>query len=110
MKLNNLKQNLLNMSKVTKDSFLESIKGSNGKVDHKRLTVLAFVLVFIGITIVGLYKKTPIVNQSFANSGEITRKVAPKIVSGLVVKTFIFSLPGTWNSISAPVLLPIQFL
>ena len=64
MKLNNLKQNLLNMSKVTKDSFLESIKGSNGKVDHKRLTVLAFVLMFIGITIVGLYKKTPIVNQS----------------------------------------------
>jgi len=64
MKLNNLKQNLLNMSKVTKDSFLESIKGSNGKVDHKRLTVLAFVLVFIGITLVGLYKKTPIVNQT----------------------------------------------
>jgi hypothetical protein len=52
------------MSKVTKDSFLESIKGSNGKVDHKRLTVLAFVLVFIGITLVGLYKKTPIVNQT----------------------------------------------
>ena len=64
MKLNNLKQNLLNMSKVTKDSFLESIKGSNGKIDHKRLTVLAFVLVFIGITIIGLYKKTPIVNQT----------------------------------------------
>lgn len=64
MKLNNLKQNLLNMSKVTKDSFLESIKGSNGKVDHKRLTVFAFVLVFMGITIVGLYKKTPIVNQT----------------------------------------------
>ena len=64
MKLNNLKQNLLNMSKTTKDSFLESIKGSNGKIDHKRLTVLAFVLVFIGITIVGLYKKTPIVNQT----------------------------------------------
>jgi hypothetical protein len=52
------------MSKVTKDSFLESIKGSNGKIDHKRLTVLAFVLVFIGITIIGLYKKTPIVNQT----------------------------------------------
>ena len=64
MKLNNLKMNLLNMLKTTKDSFLESIKGSNGKVDHKRLTVLAFVLVFIGITIVGLYKKTPIVNQA----------------------------------------------
>ena len=64
MKLNNLKQNLLNMSKVTKDSFFESIKGSNGKVDHKRLTVLAFVLVFIGITIVGLYKEKPIVNQA----------------------------------------------
>lgn len=64
MKLNNLKQNLLNMSKVTKDSFLESLKGSNGKIDHKRLTVLAFVLVFIGITIIGLYKKTPIVNQT----------------------------------------------
>lgn len=64
MKLNNLKQNLLNMSKVTKDSFLESIKGSNGKIDHKRLTVFAFVLVFIGITIIGLYKKTPIVNQT----------------------------------------------
>jgi hypothetical protein len=52
------------MSKVTKDSFLESLKGSNGKIDHKRLTVLAFVLVFIGITIIGLYKKTPIVNQT----------------------------------------------
>ena len=52
------------MSKVTKDSFLESIKGSNGKIDHKRLTVFAFVLVFIGITIIGLYKKTPIVNQT----------------------------------------------
>jgi hypothetical protein len=52
------------MSKVTKDSFLESIKGSNGKIDHKRLTVLAFVLVFIGITIIGLHKKTPIVNQA----------------------------------------------
>jgi hypothetical protein len=64
MKLNNLKQNLQNMSKITKDSFLESIKGSNGKVDHKRLTVLAFVLMFIGIAIVGLYKKTPIVNQA----------------------------------------------
>lgn len=64
MKLHNLKQNLQNMSKVTKDSFLESIKGSNGKVDHKRLTVLAFVLMFIGIAIVGLYKKTPIVNQA----------------------------------------------
>ena len=64
MKLNNLKQNLLNMSKVTKDSFIESLKGSNGKIDHKRLTVFAFVLVFIGITVVGLYKKTPIVNQS----------------------------------------------
>lgn len=64
MKLHNLKQNLQNMSKITKDSFLESIKGSNGKVDHKRLTVLAFVLMFIGITIVGLYKKTPIVNQA----------------------------------------------
>ena len=64
MKLHNLKQNLQNMSKITKDSFLESIKGSNGKVDHKRLTVLAFVLMFIGIAIVGLYKKTPIVNQA----------------------------------------------
>jgi arginine exporter protein ArgO len=52
------------MSKTTKDSFIESLKGSSGKIDHKRLTVLAFVLVFIGITIVGLYKKTPIVNQS----------------------------------------------
>jgi hypothetical protein len=52
------------MSKVTKESFLESIKGSNGNIDHKRLTVFAFVLVFIGITLVGLYKTTPIVNQA----------------------------------------------
>jgi hypothetical protein len=64
MKLNNLRQNLLNMSKTTKETFFESIKGSNGKIDHKRLTVFAFVVLFFAITAVGLYKKTPIVNQA----------------------------------------------
>jgi arginine exporter protein ArgO len=52
------------MSKTTKNSFFESFKGSNGKIDHKRLTVFVFALMFICITVVGLYKKTPIVNQT----------------------------------------------
>ncbi len=45
----------------------------------------------------------------FATSGARAINVAPKIVSGLVVKTFTFSSP-TANSISAPSDFPIQFL
>ena len=43
-------------------------------------------------------------------SGESTMYVAPKIVSGRVVKTLISSpLPGSGNAISAPSDRPIQF-
>lgn len=44
--------------------FNNSIKGSNGKTDHKRLTVFAFVILVFVITGVALYKKEPIKNES----------------------------------------------
>ena len=63
MKFNNLKQNLRNMSKIVSNSFTESFKGSNGKVDHKRLTVFAFVIAFFITTAIILYKKNQIPNS-----------------------------------------------
>ena len=44
--------------------FNNSVKGSNGKIDHKRLTVFAFVILVFIITGVALYKKEPIKNES----------------------------------------------
>ena len=49
--------------KKIQEMFKESIKGSTGKIDHKRLTVAAFTILFFVITGVALYKKTPIANQ-----------------------------------------------
>lgn len=49
--------------KKIQEMFKESIKGSTGKVDHKRLTVLAFTILFFVITGVALFKPTPITNQ-----------------------------------------------
>ena len=44
--------------------FNESFKGSGGKVDHKRITVFAFVLLVFLIAGVALYKKEPIANEA----------------------------------------------
>lgn len=44
--------------------FNESFKGSTGKVDHKRITVFAFVLLVFIIAGVALYKNTPIPNEA----------------------------------------------
>lgn len=63
MKLNNLKQNLRSMLKTTKNRFIESFIGSNNKVDHKRLTVFAFVIAFFITTAIVLYKKNQIPNS-----------------------------------------------
>lgn len=68
MKLNNLKQNLVNMLNKSNKGFMESLKGSNGKIDHKRLTVLAFTIIFTLITAVALYKKTTIANQGLVET------------------------------------------
>jgi len=43
--------------------FNNSIKGSTGKTDHKRLTVFAFVVLVFIITGVALYKTEPISNK-----------------------------------------------
>lgn len=48
--------------KKTLEMINQSFKGSNGKIDHKRLTVFAFVILVFIISGVALYKKTPIVN------------------------------------------------
>mgnify|MGYP003346823805 CR=1 FL=1 len=72
MKLNNLKQNLRSMSKTVKDTFLDSFKGSNNKVDHKRLTVFAFVVMFFVTTVVILYKKNQIPNSGLVETVLIT--------------------------------------
>lgn len=72
MKLNNLKQNLRSMLKTTNKGFMESFKGSNGKVDHKRLTVFAFVVMFFVTTIVILYKQNEIPNSGLVETVLIT--------------------------------------
>ncbi len=72
MKLNNLKQNLKSMLKTTSNTFFESLKGSTGKVDHKRLTVFAFVVMFFVTTIVILYKKNEIPNSGLVETVLIT--------------------------------------
>ncbi len=72
MKLNSLKMNLANMLKTINNNFMESFKGSNGKIDHKRLTVFAFVIMFFICTIVILYKKTEIPNSSLIETVLVT--------------------------------------
>lgn len=44
--------------------FNESFKGSTGKVDHKRMTVFAFVLLVFVIAGVALFKETEIPNKA----------------------------------------------
>ncbi len=72
MKYNNLKQSLKNMLKTTSNTFFDSLKGSTGKVDHKRLTVFAFVVMFFVTTIVILYKKNEIPNSGLVETALIT--------------------------------------
>lgn len=72
MKLNNLKQNLKSMLKTTSNTFFDSLKGSTGKVDHKRLTVFAFVVMFFVTTVVILYKKNEIPNSGLVETALIT--------------------------------------
>jgi hypothetical protein len=50
--------------KKTLEMINQSFKGSNGKIDHKRLTVFAFVILVFVISGVALYKKTPIANEA----------------------------------------------
>lgn len=72
MKLNNLKQNLINMSKKANTTFFESIKGSTGKIDHKRLTVFAFVIMFFITTTIVLYKQNEIPNSHLVDTILVT--------------------------------------
>jgi len=72
MKYNNLKQNLKSMLRTTNTTFFDSLKGSNGRIDHKRLTVFAFVVMFFVTTIVILYKKNEIPNSGLVETALIT--------------------------------------
>jgi len=60
------------MLKTTSKTFFDSLKGSTGKVDHKRLTVFAFVVMFFVTTIVILYKKNEIPNSGLVETVLIT--------------------------------------
>jgi hypothetical protein len=60
------------MLKTTSNTFFDSLKGSTGKVDHKRLTVFAFVVMFFVTTIVILYKKNEIPNSGLVETALIT--------------------------------------
>ena len=52
--------------------FIDSFNGSNGKVDHKRLTVFAFVIMFFVTTTIVLYKKNTIPNAALVDTILIT--------------------------------------
>lgn len=50
--------------KKTLEMINQSLKGSNGKIDHKRMTVFAFVALVFIIAGVALFRKKAIANQS----------------------------------------------
>jgi hypothetical protein len=52
--------------------FIESLKGSTGKIDHKRLTVFAFVIMFAVTLAIVLYKKNEIPNKALVEYAMIT--------------------------------------
>jgi hypothetical protein len=60
------------MSKIIEKMFSDSFNGSNGKVDHKRLTVFAFVIMFFVTTTIVLYKKNTIANAALVETILIT--------------------------------------
>jgi hypothetical protein len=60
------------MLNKTKQMFIESLKGSNGKIDHKRLTVFAFVVMFAVTLAIVLYKKNEIPNKALVEYAMIT--------------------------------------
>lgn len=60
------------MLNKTKEMFIESFKGSNGKIDHKRLTVFAFVVMFAVTLAIVLYKKNEIPNKALVEYAMIT--------------------------------------
>lgn len=55
-----------------KQMFIESLKGSTGKIDHKRLTVFAFVIMFAVTLAIVLYKKNEIPNKALVEYAMIT--------------------------------------
>jgi len=55
-----------------KQMFIESFKGSTGKLDHKRLTVFAFVIMFAITLGIVLYKKNEIPNKALVEYAMIT--------------------------------------
>lgn len=60
------------MLKTINKNFMESFKGSNGKTDHKRLTVFTFVILFIITTVIALYKNNEIPNTALVETALIT--------------------------------------
>ena len=72
-------QNLIKM-------FKETITGSTGKLDHKRLTVFAFVLMFAGIMATALFKTEEIKNKELVETGLYV--TASVIVGGMGLTKF----------------------
>jgi len=60
------------MLNKTKEMFIDSFKGSNGKIDHKRLTVFVFVVMFAVTLAIVLYKKNEIPNKALVEYAMIT--------------------------------------
>ena len=60
------------MLKIIEKLLIDSFNGSNGKVDHKRLTVFAFVIMFFITTTIVLYKKNTIPNAALVDTILIT--------------------------------------
>lgn len=49
---------------IYKKMFIESFKDRNGKFDHKRMTVFAFVIMFLLTGTVALFREKEIVNSA----------------------------------------------
>lgn len=72
-----MKETIYKLNKM----FKETITGSTGKLDHKRLTVFAFVLMFAGIMSTALFKKEEIKNKELVETGLYV--IASVIVGGM---------------------------
>jgi hypothetical protein len=69
------------MLKTLKQIFIESFIGSNNKIDHKRLTTFAFVIMFFVTTIIVLFNNNKIKNPSLVDTVLIT--MASVILGGM---------------------------
>lgn len=77
----------------------DSFKGSNGKTDHKRLTVFAFVLLVFLIAGVALFREKPIANESIIEYVLVTAGTV--IVGGMGLTKINFKTKKMEENINA---------